>query len=237
MLFQILTGPGWNLCTRRIPYSQDSSNITCWKGILCCSACVCLLAAQHVRRSQSILPQTLGTISLSIMSTGPSADSTINVDSSSSEHGPEPSSSARPPVAARGEESETPAPNPSGTAKRKACHMLWDELAGHGLCGGSNQLPCCFGNDGLPANAGPDGRCDLCSGDSMRALHDQMPQRLTHILVKLEGKPLQHALVRIKLVLGEGAKDDYNHRRDRALHRRNPDRPTRGPRPRRGSAE
>ena len=115
--------------------------------------------------------------------------------------------------------------------------MLWDELAGHGLCGGSNQLPCCFGNNGLPANAGPDGRCDLCSGDSMRALRDQMPQRLTRILVKLEGKPLQHALIRIKLMLGESAKDDYQHRRDRALRRRNPDRPTRGPRPRRSAAE
>ena len=113
--------------------------------------------------------------------------------------------------------------------------MLWGELEGHGSCTGSNQLPCYFGKDGHAASAGPDGRCDLCSSESMLALHSEMPQRLTHLLTRLEGKPLQHALVRVKLVLGEDVKNMYEKNRARALHRRNPDKPTRGPRTRRGT--
>ena len=113
--------------------------------------------------------------------------------------------------------------------------MLWGELEGHGSCTGSNQLPCCFGKDGHAASAGPDGRCDLRSSESTLALHGEMPQRLTHLLTQLEGKPLQHALVRVKLVLGEDVKDMYEKNRARALHRRNPDKPTRGPRTRRST--
>ena len=113
--------------------------------------------------------------------------------------------------------------------------MLWGELEGHGSCAGSNQLPCYFGKDGHAASAGLNGRCDLCSVESMRALRSEMPQRLTHLLTQLEGKPLQHALVRVKLVLGEGVKDMYKKNRARALHRRNPDKPTKGPRPRRST--
>ena len=125
-----------------------------------------------------------------------------------------------------GAEPAQPAPAP----KRHGSDLLWGELTGHGICIGSNQLPCYFGTNGGAANAGPDGRCDLCSGDAMRELHRSMPQRLTHLLTGLEGKPLQHALVRLKLVLGETIMAEYQARRQRALHRRDPNRPKRGPR-------
>ena len=101
---------------------------------------------------------------------------------------------------------------------------------GFGQCEGSNQLPCCFGADGSPANAAPNGRCDLCSKDNLKCLHEDLPQQITHLLVNLKDKPLQHALVRIKLVLGDAAREDYSRRRERALHRRDPNRPKRGKR-------
>ena len=168
-------------------------------------------------------------------------DSAIAISSSSSEEQPEASSSARPQAApaeslqAAAPEQSTPASAPIDNAnrqKRKGSDMLWGGLDGHGPCIGSNQLPCCFGCNGHPANAGPDGRCDLCSGDALRALHEHMPQRVTHLLVALQGKPLQHALIRVKIIFGEAAMNDYDNRRQRALHRRDPNRPSRGPRAR-----
>ena len=161
-----------------------------------------------------------------LMSADP--NSIVEVHSSDSEQ--EASSSARPSNEAGDQQGGQPALRVPSTSVTTGCSMLWGELSGHGLCKGSNGLPCYFGENGHPANAGPNGRCDLCSGEAMRGLHEHMPQRLTHILTKLQGRPLQHALIRIKLVLGESIKNDYQHRRDRALHRRNPDRPTRGPR-------
>ena len=160
------------------------------------------------------------------MSSDNSAERPIQVDSDSA---PEPASSAR------GSSREAQPPTGTPSKKRRGCQMLWGELEGHGSCKGSNQLPCYFGKDGHAASAGPDGRCDLCSSECMLALHREMPQRLTHLLTQLEGKPLQHALVRVKIVLGEDAKNMYEKNRARALHRRDPDRPTRGPRTRRGN--
>ena len=85
---------------------------------------------------------------------------------------------------------ETPDDDEANFRKRKAHHMLWGEHEGHGFCRGSNQLPCCFGVAGSPAQASPCGRCDLCSSDSLEALHEGMPQRITHLLANLSGKPL-----------------------------------------------
>ena len=65
---------------------------------------------------------------------------------------------------------------------------------------------------------------------SLKCLHEDLPQQITHLLVNLKDKPLQHALVRIKLVLGDAAREDYSRRRERALHRRDPNRPKRGKR-------
>ena len=114
--------------------------------------------------------------------------------------------------------------------KRQACDIIWGEHDGFGLCRGSNQLRCYFGLDGLPAQAGPCGRCDFCSSDALEALHDNMPQRITHLLSNIHGKPLQHAFVRIKIVLGEAAQTDYKMRRERVMQRRNPNRPKRASR-------
>ena len=96
-------------------------------------------------------------------------------------------------------------------------HAMWGPHTGFGLCTGSNQLPCYFGLDGTPTNAGPDGRCDLCSADALAGLHDGMQQRITHLLTQLTAKPLQHALIRIGEILGPEARADYKMRRDRAL--------------------
>ncbi len=106
---------------------------------------------------------------------------------------------------------------------------LWGGHAGE-QCSGSNQLPCCFGPNGQPAAAGHNGRCDLCSGEVIEMLHCQMQQRLTHLIVELTGKPLEHALIRLKMILGAEASEMYRRRRERALHRRRADRPRRGPR-------
>ena len=114
--------------------------------------------------------------------------------------------------------------------KKKARYTFWAAHEGFGVCKGSNQLPCCFGPDGKPANAAPNGRCDLCSTDNLEALHDGMPQKITHLLADLDGKPLQHALIRVGIALGPEARADYSMRRDRAVRRRNPGRPKRGPR-------
>ena len=114
--------------------------------------------------------------------------------------------------------------------KKKARYTFWAAHEGFGLCKGSNQLPCCFGPDGKPANAAPNGRCDLCSTDNLEALHDGMPQKITHLLADLEGKPLQHALIRVGIALGPEARAEYSMRRERAVRRRNPGRPKRGPR-------
>ena len=97
---------------------------------------------------------------------------------------------------------------------------LWGQHQNCGECSGSNQLPCCFGAAGAPAMAGENGRCDLCTGEIIEMLHATMQQRLTHLISNLTGKPLEHALVRIKMVLGEEARDMYKKRRERALHRR-----------------
>jgi len=96
---------------------------------------------------------------------------------------------------------------------------MWRDHEGHGACTGSNELPCCFGKDGQAANAGPDGRCDLCSGPTIRMLHEHSyaHRRLTFLLKQLHGRPLLHALVRIKLVLGPEARDIYRKRRMAAL--------------------
>ena len=115
-----------------------------------------------------------------------------------------------------------------GDIKKKDAHknshlrLLWEHHDEHGLCTGSNQLPCCFGVAGAPAGAGPGGRCDLCTTQVLEALHDDGAfgrARITHLLKQLEGKPLEHALVRVKLALGEEAQLDYAHRRARALYR------------------
>lgn len=106
--------------------------------------------------------------------------------------------------------------------KHAQLSLLWGQRQDNGLCSGSNQLPCCFGESGNPAGAGPSGRCDLCTGHVLESLHEDGTfgqARITHLLKQLEGKPLEHALVRIKLVLGEQAKLDYAHRRSRALYR------------------
>ena len=106
--------------------------------------------------------------------------------------------------------------------KHAQLSLLWGQRQDNGLCSGSNQLPCCFGESGNPAGAGPGGRCDLCTGHVLESLHEDGTfgqARITHLLKQLEGKPLEHALVRIKLVLGEQAKLDYAHRRSRALYR------------------
>ena len=109
---------------------------------------------------------------------------------------------------------------PGSEARGHRLHEMWGEHEGFGMCEGSNQLECCFGRGGEPTAASPDGRCDLCSGDNLRALHMNCQSRVTHLLKQLNGKPLQHALIRIKLVLREAAMQDYENRRLRALHRR-----------------
>ncbi|CAE7446203.1 unnamed protein product, partial [Symbiodinium sp. CCMP2456] len=165
----------------------------------------------------------------------------ISLDTSSSEENKEPNSPVNEEAAEGKEaavaskaESHMPAvkvektePDDTSSKKRKACDMIWREHTGFGLCRGSNQLPCSFGKDGLPAQAGPCSRCDLCSSDALEALHDGMPQRVTHLLSNLHGKPLKHAFVRIKIVLGKAAEADYKMRRQRVLQRRNPHRPKR----------
>ena len=88
------------------------------------------------------------------------------------------------------------APGDAGApaGRRRRVHGgIWGQHSGYGICGGLNQLPCCFGDDGGPANAAACGRCDLCSGDALRLLHNDMPQRITHLLCELDGKPLAHA--------------------------------------------
>lgn len=169
-------------------------------------------------------------------------DSVILLDSSSSEENEEPKKNDSvilldPSSAEDNEEANRPAvkvektgSDDTGSKKRKACDMIWREHTGFGLCRGSNQLPCSFGKDGLPAQAGPCSRCDLCSSEALEALHDGMPQRVTHLLSNLHGKPLKHAFVRIKIVLGKAAEADYKMRRHRVLQRRNPHRPKRAPR-------
>ena len=97
---------------------------------------------------------------------------------------------------------------------------LWGAHRGHGDCMGSNQLKCYFGSKHHPAKAGPNGRCDFCSSDSLAALtSDPRGQaRITYLLKHVEGKSLQHAYVRIKLVLGEAAMHTFEWR-ERALYR------------------
>ena len=133
-------------------------------------------------------------------------------------------------VFVKAERSEASGKTDPAPRKRRARGLLWDQHEGFGQCEGSNQLPCCFGADGSPANAAPNGRCDLCSKDNLKCLHEDLPQQITHLLVNLKEKPLKHALVRIKLVLGDAAREDYSRRRERALHRRDPNRPKRGKR-------
>ena len=101
-----------------------------------------------------------------------------------------------------------------------AIRALWGQHQDYGHCRGSNQLPCCFGSNGQAAMAGPNGRCDLCTGEVIEMLHASMQQRLTHLLADLAGKPLEHALIRLKMILGTEARDMYESRRRRAVHRR-----------------
>ena len=117
--------------------------------------------------------------------------------------------------------SEENIPDDSEYRLRGGLQHLWGAHRGHGDCSGSNQLKCYFGSDDKPAKAGPDGRCDLCSGDSLAALNsDPLGQaRITYLLKHLSGKKLQHAYVRIKLVLGEETMRAFEWRRTRALHR------------------
>lgn len=106
--------------------------------------------------------------------------------------------------------------------KNSHLRLLWEHHDEHGFCTGSNQLPCCFGVAGAPAGAGPGGRCDLCTTQVLEALHEDSTfgrARITHLLKQLEGKPLEHALIRVKLALGQEAQLDYAHRRARALYR------------------
>ena len=107
--------------------------------------------------------------------------------------------------------------NPSASVATRA---LWGQHQDYGHCRGSNQLPCCFGLNGQAAMAGPNGRCDLCTGEVIEMLHASTQQRLTHLLADLTGKPLEHALIRLKMVLGTEARDMYESRRRRAIHRR-----------------
>lgn len=186
------------------------------------------------------------------MSTWPSltkgTGKTVSLDSSSSEQGtsskPGPAASgamipAETVTAGSSSEQEAPDPPAAGIVvpstsdepiPKKRRVVFWEEHEGFGLCKGSNQLPCCFGSAGKPANAAPSGRCDLCDADVLKAFHDGPQMRITHLLANLEKKPLLHALARIRLVLGNEARDDYINRRKRTLQRRNPDRPKRGPR-------
>ena len=121
-------------------------------------------------------------------------------------------------------EEDEPAPRTGSAADSPAATVgirgLWGQRQDCGECRGSNQLPCCFGPNGHAAMAGLNGRCDLCSGEIIEMLHATMQQRLTHLIANLTGKPLEHALVRIKMVLGSEARDMYERRRERALHRR-----------------
>ena len=71
--------------------------------------------------------------------------------------------------------------------RRRVHGGLWGQRSGYGICGGSNQLPRCFGDEGGPANAAACGRCDLCSG-ALRLLHCDMPQRITRPILRPEGK-------------------------------------------------
>ncbi|CAE7364492.1 unnamed protein product [Symbiodinium sp. CCMP2592] len=98
---------------------------------------------------------------------------------------------------------------------------LWGCHSGHGACTGSNQLKCYFGANGQPAKAGPDGRCDLCSSDSLTALYEDPrgQARITYLLKHLDGKNLKHAYARIKIVLGKAIQQDFQFRRQRALRR------------------
>eukprot|EP00439_Symbiodinium_sp_Y106_P059747 s42_g8.t1 len=117
--------------------------------------------------------------------------------------------------------SEENIPDDSECRLRGGLRHLWGAHRGHGDCSGSNQLKCYFGSDDKPAKAGPDGRCDLCSGDSLAALNsDPLGQaRITYLLKHLSGKKLQHAYVRVKLVLGAETMRAFEWRRTRALHR------------------
>ena len=80
-------------------------------------------------------------------------------------------------VIVKAERAEASGMTDPGPRKRRARGLLWDEHEGFGQCGGSNQLSCCFGVDGGPANAAPNGRCDLCSKDNLKCLHED-PSRL-----------------------------------------------------------
>ena len=118
-------------------------------------------------------------------------------------------------------ESKESIPDDSERRLRGGLRHLWGAHEGHGDCSGSNQLKCYFGSEDKPAKAGPDGRCDLCSADSLAALNsDPLGQgRITYLLKQLSGKKLQHAYIRIKLVLGEETMRAFEWRRTRALHR------------------
>ena len=116
------------------------------------------------------------------------------------------------------EEDDPPAP----TSRMKgALKELWLSSENCGLCTGSNELRCYFGQKGQAANAEPGGRCDLCSSASLRALHEHPrgQARITYLLKNLTEKPLLHGYARIAIALGEEAREMYRFRRERALYR------------------
>ena len=104
---------------------------------------------------------------------------------------------------------------------------LWLPSEDCGFCTGSNQLPCCFGPNGEPARAEPNGRCDLCCTAALQAL-DGAPlgqARITHLLKNLNGKPLLPGYARIGIALGEEARDKYKFREQPGKPRNSPAHP------------
>ncbi|CAE7621678.1 pif1 [Symbiodinium sp. CCMP2592] len=104
----------------------------------------------------------------------------------------------------------------------------WAAHEGHGFCKGLRG-PCVMGIRGAAARAGPSGLCDLCNLNDIALLHHHGQGRLTHLLLQLAAPEADQALACISTVDNDIAKD-LRHRMDRARHRKDPNRPRRGPR-------
>ena len=120
---------------------------------------------------------------------------------------------------------------PADRGRGWALRRMWRPAAG-ALCGGSpgGQL-CTFGLGGTALPAGAAGQCYLCDSEALQAhYNDRHTGLLTHFLVTLDEVGLRAALDHVQQVLGPEARADMEARCERALRRRDPARPRRGPR-------
>lgn len=127
------------------------------------------------------------------------------------------------------------APDPVDAARGWALRLKWDPFCveGRDPCIGRLHSPCVCGSAGAALSAvdAESRQCHFCDFPILQTLYgDRHDGVFTHLLAALDEPGRQAALARVEEALGAAARADMEVRCARALRRRDPARPRRGPR-------